>query len=1031
MFRSDLSKSIYRSMLGTRLSLRVARFLVFSIFITLAAALLFTASSAATSNHSASTSPNFASDIMGFSTSAFDVDSWKKALRGDSSRSKSDLFAFMPLPQSGSEQVTTYDATCTTPKSAFILGDIVCAKVEGGPSFQRRLALIDSYPLVRDSQPITSDPQNILFTLPALPVSTINGQTYDNRGVWRVNIVPSSRFSVRATASFTVSNPVLPEANLAIFNSSSAGDSITAGSNIFYNVVVQNPGPDVAQNVQVTSSIPANTTFLSGAQDSPGAQNTFTCTFPNANDSTGSTTCTIASLPAGQTATFMLVYNVNSGAGAGTVISSTASVSSDTPDSDNADNSSTSNTSIVAGAPTNTCTLDCPTNITVAADTTENSQRGAHVTFPNPSTVGDCGNPPVLTATPSSGSFFPVGRTTVNFTSATGDGACSFDVTVIDTGTNPPTISCPPDKTANADSNCSATVVLGTPTTTGDNVTVVGSRSDGLPMYDCDANGENCVRKSQDLPFSAGQTTITWTATSHDTPGPWADESLHTTGTASCTQIVTVNDVTPPNIAATDQTVSADANCQATVPDYSSTVTDNCACDSSDSAEACAGHPHVTVTQSPAPGTIVGRGPHTIHITANDGSSNNNGAGNTSEKDITLTVNDTTAPSISCPSDISVTSPTGACSVTVNLGVPTATDNCDGNVTPVPSRSDSKPITDPFPVGTTTVTWTATDSSGNHSSCDQKVVVADNEPPVISCPGNVDTTTDTGACSASHVNHGTATATDNCSGATVSGTRSDGHGLDDPYPKGTTTITWTATDASGNHSSCDQTVTVKDKEAPVISCPANIVHGTDPGMCSANLNPGTATATDNCDNPTISSARSDGQALNAPYPKGTTTITWTATDSSGNLSSCAQTVTVNDTEAPTLTLNGNTPSMWPPNHSYHTFHVTDFVTGASDNCDTLSVSDVVIAKVTSDEAENANGSGNTLNDIVIAGDCKSVQLRAEREQSGNGRVYTITFRVRDSAGNETTRTAKVTVPVNSGGTAVDSGPHYTVTSSCP
>ena len=66
-----------------------------------------------------------------------------------------------------------------------------------------------------------------------------------------------------------------------------------------------------------------------------------------------------------------------------------------------------------------------------------------------------------------------------------------------------------------------------------------------------------------------------------------------------------------------------------------------------------------------------------------------------------------------------------------------------------------------------------------------------------------------------------------------------------------------------------------------------------------------------------------------------------------------------------------------------TFGVTDFVTGVTDSCDTtLGIGSVVIEKVTSDEIENGNGDGNTLNDIVIAADCKSVQLRSEREGGG-------------------------------------------------
>jgi hypothetical protein len=126
--------------------------------------------------------------------------------------------------------------------------------------------------------------------------------------------------------------------------------------------------------------------------------------------------------------------------------------------------------------------------------------------------------------------------------------------------------------------------------------------------------------------------------------------------------------------------------------------------------------------------------------------------------------------------------------------------------------------------------------------------------------------------------------------------------------------------------------------------------------------------------------------------------------------------------------------MWPPNHSYHTFNVSDFVASAS-GCDGDLTSSVVIASVSSDEPEdNLTGAdGTTLDDIVIAADCKSMQLRIERDADLNGRVYTITFRVRDSQGNETTATATVSVPIDqSGGSAINGpGPGYTVTSACP
>jgi hypothetical protein len=100
----------------------------------------------------------------------------------------------------------------------------------------------------------------------------------------------------------------------------------------------------------------------------------------------------------------------------------------------------------------------------------------------------------------------------------------------------------------------------------------------------------------------------------------------------------------------------------------------------------------------------------------------------------------------------------------------------------------------------------------------------------------------------------------------------------------------------------------------------------------------------------------------------------------------------------------------------------------------VSIAGVTIAQASSDEPQNAagNNDGNTVNDIVIAGDCKSVQLRVERDSSKNGRVYAITLRVRDAAGNIGTVTALVSVPKGAGfGNAVNDGPAYTINGSCP
>jgi hypothetical protein len=91
---------------------------------------------------------------------------------------------------------------------------------------------------------------------------------------------------------------------------------------------------------------------------------------------------------------------------------------------------------------------------------------------------------------------------------------------------------------------------------------------------------------------------------------------------------------------------------------------------------------------------------------------------------------------------------------------------------------------------------------------------------------------------------------------------------------------------------------------------------------------------------------------------------------------------------------------------------------------------VVITQVTSDEPEIGVGDGTT-NDIVIAADCRSVQVRAERINDRNGRVYTVTLRVKDASGNSTTKSVKLTVLASdTGPPAVDDGPVNTVVSAC-
>lgn len=414
-------------------------------------------------------------------------------------------------------------------------------------------------------------------------------------------------------------------------------------------------------------------------------------------------------------------------------------------------------------------------------------------------------------------------------------------------------ITCPANLTVSNDPNqCGAVVNYPAPSTNGDCTTPTCSPASGSF-------------------FPVGTTSVTCT-----TPeGP------------SCSFTVTVNDTQPPTVTCpTLQPVpAAQGQCAADVT-FNATATDNC--------------PGVnSPTCTPPSGSSFPKGTTTVTCSTTDA------AGNTGSCTFTVTVVDEQDPVVTCPANISLVAPAGQCAANATYTA-TATDNCPGVGAPtcVPASGSS------FPVGTTTVTCSATDAAGNEGSCSFTVTVTDNQNPVVTCPGN-QTLTAGANCSASTSYN--ATATDNCPGVGAptcvppSGTS---------FPLGTTTVTCTATDASDNPGSCSFTVTVVDTTPPVITCPANInTVDNAPGACGALINPGTASATDNCGVASIVGTRSDSAALNALYPVGTTIITWKATDTSGNFTTCQQIIIVSN-PSPVVTITGPASgSIFPVNTS--------------------------------------------------------------------------------------------------------------------
>lgn len=123
---------------------------------------------------------------------------------------------------------------------------------------------------------------------------------------------------------------------------------------------------------------------------------------------------------------------------------------------------------------------------------------------------------------------------------------------------------------------------------------------------------------------------------------------------------------------------------------------------------------------------------------------------------------------------------------------------------------------------------------------------------------------------------------------------------------------------------------------------------------------------------------------------------------------CKSTLTIVDTTPPQV--ESHEVELWPPNHEMRQMTVADCVT-ATDACDANV--DVRFLWASADEAPDARGSGNTASDVQFV-DCRTVELRAERQGSGDGRVYELGYRATDQSGNSVEGTCRVVVPHDQG-----------------
>jgi hypothetical protein len=454
---------------------------------------------------------------------------------------------------------------------------------------------------------------------------------------------------------------------------------------------------------------------------------------------------------------------------------------------------------------------------------------------------------------------------TLTVTDASGNSAnCTFNVNRVDTTL--PTITCPAAQTLVLSATCAGVLA--------------DYRSLATIADNCTASGSLVVTQSPAVGTAVsgvGTTVITLTVT--DASG----------NSANCTFNVNRVDTTLPTITCpAAQTLVLSATCAGVLADYRSlaTVADNCTASGS-----------LVVTQSPAVGTAVsGVGTTVITLTVTDASGNS--------ANCTFNVNrvDTTLPTITCPAaQTLVLSATCAGVLADYRSLATVADNCTatGALTVTQSPAVGTAVSG---VGTTVITLTVTDASGNSANCTFNVNRVDTTLPTITCPA-AQTLVLSATCAGVLADYRSlATVADNCTATgalTVTQSPAVGTAVSGV---GTTVITLTVTDASGNSANCTFNVNRVDTTLPTITCPAAqtlVLSATCAGVLADYRS--LATVADNCTATgalTVTQSPAVGTAVSGV---GTTVITLTVTDASGNSANCTFNVNRVDTTLPTIT----------------------------------------------------------------------------------------------------------------------------------
>ncbi|MDA0729103.1 MAG: T9SS type A sorting domain-containing protein, partial [Bacteroidetes bacterium] len=324
--------------------------------------------------------------------------------------------------------------------------------------------------------------------------------------------------------------------------------------------------------------------------------------------------------------------------------------------------------------------------------------------------------------------------------------------------------------------------------------------------------------------------------------------------------------------------------------------------------------------------------------------------GNSTTATQTITIVDTTAPSFNedLPADMTAdcTHPDAA--------VLTASDNCQDVSVNFEETIDEGSCPNQY---TVTRTWSVSDDCGNSTSHTQVIEVVDNTAPVIN--GDVEVMI---ACEEYSEEVAHATASDNCGEPTLTWADSPVSG-GCVLPIGQYVRLYTATDACGNSSTFEQILTLTDNTAPEFT----FVPGDYTIECDQTITYDDATATDNCSGAEVSVSE---EIIGGSCPQNYQIVrTFTATDNCDNSATATQTITVQDTTAPELSI--------PADYTIECDQTIVYDdASATDNCGEVTITEV---------------------QEVTPGNC-----------AGN---YTITreFTAEDECGNSTTLTQTITV----------------------